>query len=263
MAEDGKAYIGLNYDLARSTGGLVLHVLEPWCHMISNPKYREILMAGGGRWEYGDKGRLNSMYAPIQSVTRQDPKEAEVVDFKTLGMVFKQNAERLLVVTGAGLSQAAGVWTLDDLYKALSVQTIDSLTNAVFEAPQRLVNRFGLFIRQLYVKKPTQAHLALTAMQRLLGFTIITCNRDDLHEKAGLIPVQYDAIDTLKMDKYSALLIIGMSRDHLNLIPSFIRSKKGVYCQGLDACVGAGYWLPGDCQIILPNMADYLAKHGG
>jgi NAD-dependent deacetylase len=99
-----------------------------------------------------------------------------------------QNASRITVLTGAGVSAASGVPTFrgkEGLWKSYSPQQL--VTPEAFEADPRLVWEWYDWRRELISKcRPNVAHhiLALWS-KRYPGFTLITQNVDGLHEKAG------------------------------------------------------------------------------
>lgn len=106
------------------------------------------------------------------------------------------NATRLerhvVVLTGAGISADSGVRTFRDhggLWEGHRVE--DVATPEGWERDPRLVWRFYQERRrQLRSVQPNAAHTALTAFARAVvaaghGFTLITQNVDDLHQRAG------------------------------------------------------------------------------
>ncbi|MBE3519070.1 MAG: hypothetical protein IMW97_02070 [Firmicutes bacterium] len=165
---------------------------------------------------------------------------------------------RLLVVTGAGISVAAGIWSTEDLYRVLYLRSLREAVQAVVEHPHQLLQRFRLFVIQLYCRKPTAAHWALKTLRDRFGFTIATENRDDLHQKTGVHPVTRDEIPALDTTRYSALLMVGISEDRFSLIPQFRERGCEVHCLAKTPCPGVTHFREADCQIELPWVVDSL-----
>ncbi len=97
-------------------------------------------------------------------------------------------AQRLVVLTGAGISAESGVPTFrgkDGLWKQHSA--IDLATPEAFQRDSRLVWEFYNWRRELlFPLKPNAAHEALVELEkRVPHFTLITQNIDGLHQVAG------------------------------------------------------------------------------
>ncbi len=97
-------------------------------------------------------------------------------------------AERVTVLTGAGVSAASGVPTFrgaDGLWKQFRAE--DLATPEAFARDPRLVWEWYDWRRQLIARcRPNAAHEVLARWSRHWpGFTLITQNVDDLHIEAG------------------------------------------------------------------------------
>ncbi len=106
------------------------------------------------------------------------------------------SAPSVLVLTGAGVSADSGLATFRDaggLWEGHAVE--DVATPAGWRRDPRLVWRFYQMRRAaLAHARPNAAHRALAAFERALeraglGFTLVTQNVDDLHERAGSRPL--------------------------------------------------------------------------
>ena len=98
------------------------------------------------------------------------------------------SSERVVVLTGAGISAESGVPTFrgpGGLWR--QYRAVDLATPEAFDRNPKLVWEFYNWRRELLEPlKPNAAHLALAAMEdRLPHFTLITQNIDGLHQKAG------------------------------------------------------------------------------
>ena len=95
--------------------------------------------------------------------------------------------KRLVVLTGAGMSQESGIKTFrdaDGLWENHRIE--DVATYEAWERDPELVNDFyNLRRKQLYEVDPNAAHYELAKLEEEYKVQIITQNVDDLHERAG------------------------------------------------------------------------------
>ncbi|MDX1663592.1 MAG: NAD-dependent deacylase [Candidatus Promineifilaceae bacterium] len=100
-----------------------------------------------------------------------------------------RNAERVGVLTGAGISAESGVPTFRDAQSGLWAQydPQELATAAAFRRNPRLVWEWYGWRRELIARaEPNPGHLALAEMERHIPhFTLITQNIDALHAVAG------------------------------------------------------------------------------
>ncbi len=99
------------------------------------------------------------------------------------------NADRVVVLTGAGVSAESGVPTFRDAQSGLWQQynPEDLATTAAFEREPELVWNWYAWRRELLsTVEPNAGHRALVEMERRsAAFTLITQNVDGLHTRAG------------------------------------------------------------------------------
>lgn len=95
--------------------------------------------------------------------------------------------ERIVVLTGAGISAESGIQTFrgaDGLWNGHNI--MDVATPEGWEKNRTLVLEFyNRRRRQLQKVNPNAAHLALAELERKYEVHVITQNVDDLHERAG------------------------------------------------------------------------------
>lgn len=95
--------------------------------------------------------------------------------------------QKLVVLTGAGISAESGISTFRDnggLWDTYRIE--DVATPEAWERNQELVLEFYNHRRkQAQSVKPNTAHQALVALEHFFDVTIITQNVDNLHEIAG------------------------------------------------------------------------------
>lgn len=95
--------------------------------------------------------------------------------------------QRLVVLTGAGISAESGLKTFrdaDGLWEGYSV--MDVATPVAWQRNPALVQEFYNERRkQVLAAKPNEAHLTLVKLEDYFDVHVITQNIDDLHERAG------------------------------------------------------------------------------
>ena len=95
--------------------------------------------------------------------------------------------ERIVVLTGAGMSAESGISTFRDangLWEKHDVMDVASIDG--WHRDQALVLKFyNQRRKQLKKVKPNAAHLALVELEQKYEVHIVTQNVDDLHERAG------------------------------------------------------------------------------
>jgi NAD-dependent deacetylase len=100
-----------------------------------------------------------------------------------------RNAQRITVLTGAGVSAESGIPTFREAQTGLWAQyDLEELaTPAAFRRNPKLVWEWYAWRRKLVADaQPNPAHLALAAMERLVPqFILVTQNVDSLHQRAG------------------------------------------------------------------------------
>jgi NAD-dependent deacetylase len=103
--------------------------------------------------------------------------------------ILIRNAQRGVVLTGAGIStpsgipdfrsEGSGLWSRDEPMDVASLSTFRT-------APERFFHWFQPLAGQIFNAQPNSAHLALAEFERAGHVrTIITQNIDALHQKAG------------------------------------------------------------------------------
>ncbi len=95
--------------------------------------------------------------------------------------------EKIIVLTGAGISAESGLKTFrdsDGLWEGYNIE--DVATPEAWQRDPVLVQDFYNQRRRSVIEaEPNAAHFALARLQEKFDVTIITQNIDDLHERAG------------------------------------------------------------------------------
>ena len=90
-----------------------------------------------------------------------------------------------IILTGAGLSKAAGIPTQVELEEGLFLHDIEKLYLHCTQNPIYLIKKFRLFYLCLSYANPTKAHYAIKRIWNQTNCVVITENLDLLHEKTG------------------------------------------------------------------------------
>ena len=95
--------------------------------------------------------------------------------------------QKLVVLTGAGMSAESGIATFRDsggLWEQYPVEQV--ATPEGFEAdPELVLNFYNMRRRELLNAKPNEGHKGLAELEKDFEVHIITQNIDNLHEQAG------------------------------------------------------------------------------
>ena len=95
--------------------------------------------------------------------------------------------KRLVVLTGAGMSQESGIRTfrdMDGLWEEYDIEEV-ATPEAWRRNPELVMRFYNDRRKQLYESEPNAGHRGLVDLERDFDVRIITQNIDDLHERAG------------------------------------------------------------------------------
>jgi NAD-dependent deacetylase len=109
--------------------------------------------------------------------------------------------QKLVVLTGAGISAESGLRTFrdsDGLWEGYNIEDV-ATPRAWRRDPQLVLNFYNMRRKDVLAAKPNAAHLALASLQNHYDVHIITQNIDDLHERAGSKNVMHLHGEILKM----------------------------------------------------------------
>lgn len=98
------------------------------------------------------------------------------------------SAERIMVLTGAGVSAESGVATFRDALTGLweKFKPEDMATEAAYRKHPRMVWDWYQERRERVLQaQPNPAHLAIAALAKRKAVTLVTQNVDGLHQRAG------------------------------------------------------------------------------
>ncbi|MCD8206878.1 MAG: NAD-dependent deacylase [Bacteroidales bacterium] len=95
--------------------------------------------------------------------------------------------QRILVLTGAGVSAESGISTFRDsngLWENYNVQDVASYDGWLRD-PKLVLDFYNERRAQLATCKPNAAHIAIASLEENYNVTVVTQNIDNLHEAAG------------------------------------------------------------------------------
>jgi len=95
--------------------------------------------------------------------------------------------KKLVVLSGAGMSQESGIKTFRDSDGLWNNYRIEEVASPVAweRDPQMVLDFYNMRRKHLHEVEPNSAHIALAELEKDFDVQIITQNVDDLHERAG------------------------------------------------------------------------------
>jgi NAD-dependent deacetylase len=127
--------------------------------------------------------------------------------------------DKLVVLSGAGVSQESGLTTFRDqggLWENHSIEEV--ATPQAFEKdPEKVLNFYNQRRRQLLESKPNEAHQYIAALEQYFDVTVITQNVDNFHEQAGSSDVIHLHGELLKSKSFKNHDKIYDQMDDINL----------------------------------------------
>src|SRR5665648_424486 len=95
--------------------------------------------------------------------------------------------KKLVILSGAGMSQESGLRTfrdMDGLWEEYDISEV-ATPEAWARNPKLVMNFYNDRRKQLYECEPNAGHRGLVDLEKDFDVSIITQNVDDLHERAG------------------------------------------------------------------------------
>jgi NAD-dependent deacetylase len=186
--------------------------------------------------------------------------------------------QRIVVLTGAGISAESGLKTFrdsDGLWEGYDIEEV-ATPRAWRRNPQLVLDFYNMRRRNVLEAQPNEAHYALAALQDKYDVHIITQNIDDLHERAGSANVMHLHGEIFKMrseqDEYTTYPIkedmkLGDVDKHgVQLRPAIVWFEEAVpmiehaipVMQSADIFI-----LVGTSLVVYPaaGLVDYVQHH--
>jgi NAD-dependent SIR2 family protein deacetylase len=210
-------------------------------------------------------------YAKPLQYNNQNP---QIIAFQNLCTILQK--KRFIFYTGAGISVASNVATMNSLMKSLSLstQSRDFFTIPFFKEvllhPKNIADAFAAFCKSAAYSNPTQAHQALHQIAQQRSICILTENVDLLQERTGSNPIHshdnlvYSATNQNFLD-IDMIICIGLSRDDCGLLAHYKQKNPHGLLVAIDLGMpnylsSADYIVQDDCQVILPALANALCN---
>lgn len=109
--------------------------------------------------------------------------------------------QKLVVLTGAGISAESGLKTFrdsDGLWEGYNIEDV-ATPRAWRRNPQLVLDFYNMRRRAVKEAHPNQAHIILAELEQYYDVQIVTQNIDDLHERAGSTSVLHLHGEIFKM----------------------------------------------------------------
>lgn len=101
--------------------------------------------------------------------------------------------QKLVVLTGAGISAESGLRTFrdsDGLWEGYNIEDV-ATPRAWRRDPQLVLDFYNMRRNDVFAAQPNAAHKALAELEEYFDVHIVTQNIDDLHERAGSTKVMH------------------------------------------------------------------------
>lgn len=98
-----------------------------------------------------------------------------------------EKKQKLVVLTGAGISAESGLKTFRDsggLWEEYDIMEVASI-EGWYRNPARVLDFYNARRRQLKTVEPNEGHKALVQLEQWYDTVVVTQNVDNLHERAG------------------------------------------------------------------------------
>lgn len=180
--------------------------------------------------------------------------------------------KKILFYTGAGISIASGILSMDQFKKNLGIdmaQKIDDLLKKAITAPESVINLWEEFVEAASEKPATPAHQSLAKLAQKLKAQIFTENVDKLHEKSGIRAIHItgpwleENIQPEWLKDIDAVITIGLSHDDRGFLGWYKENNPNGKIIAIDLtqpsylgnedCI-----LKGDCQEVIPELEKEL-----
>jgi NAD-dependent SIR2 family protein deacetylase len=197
------------------------------------------------------------------------PQEMEVAQ---LVEILKD--KKVLFYTGAGISMASGVHSMDQLQETLGIEMsekIDSLLKKAVANPQGVIDSWEEFTKAAFEKPATPAHQSLRTLAQKLKSQIFTENVDHLQERAGVKathltgPWLKENIQPEWLRDVDVVITVGLSYDDRGLLGWYKENNPNgkIVAVNLSQPSYLGnedFMLKGDCQKIVPELEKGFAE---
>lgn len=228
---------------------------------------REVINESGPKKNLRHAHTSDYLVAHRREFERASPKTISVDE---LAHILKSSS--VLFYTGAGLSRAADIPDMNQLFELLQVSADENCLYSLeyaFKFPGQFANRIQTFYQACLQSEPTEAHQALKALSKKTNSRVLTENLDILHEKTGVLPYRIrpknlnEDVKAKDCKNYDYLICIGLSYDDKGFMGWYKENhpKGKIISLNLDQPNYLGdddFLLKGDLQKVLPKLVSDL-----
>lgn len=196
---------------------------------------------------------------------RMLPKPKEL-DIGQLIEILKN--KRVLFYTGAGISVASGVHSMNQLYKTLGIdmsKRVDDLLRKAVSNPQGVIESWEEFTKAAFEKPATPAHQSLAVLAQKIKSQILTENVDHLQERTGIKAIHLtgpwlkENIRPEWLKDIDVVVAVGLSYDNRGFLGWYKENNQNgkIVAINLDQPSYLGdedFLLKGDCQKIVSEL---------
>jgi NAD-dependent SIR2 family protein deacetylase len=182
--------------------------------------------------------------------------------------------KKVLFYTGAGISIASGVHSMDQLQESLGIemsQKVDSLLKKAVANPQSVIESWEEFTKAAFEKPATPAHQALGSLSQKLKSQIFTENVDHLQERAGVKathltgPWLKENVQPEWLKDIDVVITVGLSYDDRGFLGWYKENNPNgkIVAVNLSQPSYLGnedLILRGDCQKVVPELEKEFAR---
>lgn len=200
-----KYYFNTKYaNMAISTEGAIYIFFKRSCDFFSSDlSEREFSF---GEWSCFDKSSFS-----VEYWKEYNKSSVTLIDEEKIRRVIEGISQEDIMITGAGLSNIAGIPTQKELEDSLFLNDPLELFKCCMKDPNRLINILRFFYCRLSVAKPTIAHYKIKLLQDQKNFVVATENLDLLHEKSGVEAIHIpQSVYMLENICYKRAFLIGV-----------------------------------------------------
>ncbi|NGX38318.1 MAG: NAD-dependent protein deacetylase [Chlamydiae bacterium] len=172
---------------------------------------------------------------------------------------------RVLFYTGAGISRASNVPSMDELNVLLGFEEgerfVFSLEEAI-EHPEEFALKILAFHRACVFSPPTKAHITLKGLAAKNAAHVVTENLDCLHERSGIFPYRVDPSSGVRWEKLTQVdyvICMGLSYDDRGFLGFYKQNHPEGKIIAIDlekpSYLGdEDFLVIGDLQEIIPSL---------
>lgn len=203
---------------------------------------------------------------------RMLPKPQEM---ETCQLVEAMKGKKVLFYTGAGISIASGVHSMDQLQETLEIEMsekVDGLLKKAVANPQGVIDSWEEFTKAAFEKPATPAHQSLGTLAQRFKSQIFTENVDHLQERAGVKathltgPWLKENVQPEWLKDIDVVITVGLSYDDRGFLGWYKENNPNgkIIAVNLSQPSYLGnedFILKGDCQKVIPELEkEFAAK---